>query len=95
MNIIKLHNRDGANLWLEKIEDLEPHISKYQLKVDDDQKYCIEYSRIIGDYPKEIEAIDPSGGPFISIGDEFENKYKIINILSPTIFYISENGNNK
>lgn len=91
--IIKLFNRDGADLWLEKIKDLEPHISRWQLKVDDTHKYCLEYMRIIGDYPKEIEAIDPSGGPFISIGDVINSKYKIVDIVSATIFDIFEYGN--
>jgi hypothetical protein len=92
--IIKLFNRDGANLWLEKIEDLEPYISKWQLKVDSGHNYCLKYLRIIGNYPEDIEAGDPYGGPFISLADEFEGKYKIIEILSPIIFKISENGNN-
>jgi len=91
--IIKLFNRDGADLWLEKIKDLEPHISRWQLKVDDNHKYCLEYMRIIGDYPKEIEAIDPSGGPFISIGDVINSKYKIVDIVSTTIFDIFKYGN--
>ena len=49
--------------------------------------------RIIGSNPIEIEAVDPSGGPFISLGDEFEDKYKIIKIINPTTFWISERNN--
>ena len=92
---IKLFNRDGANLWLEKIENTEDSkISKWQLKVDNKHKYCLEYLRVIGNYPKEIDAVDPSGGPMIGIGDEFKNKYKIIQIINPTTFLISERDNN-
>lgn len=87
---IKLYNRDGADMWLEKLSDVEPNISRWQLKVDNKHKYCLEYMRIIGDYPNNIQAVDPSGGPFISLGDEFEGKYKIINIINSTIFDISE-----
>ena len=55
---------------------------------------CLEYIRVIGDYPKTIEAVDPSGGPFLSLSDELKGKYKIINILNPTTFLISERDNN-
>lgn len=87
---IKLYNRDGADMWLEKLSDVEPNISRWQLKVDNKHKYCLEYMRVIGDYPNNIQAVDPSGGPFISLGDEFKGKYKIINIINSTIFDISE-----
>lgn len=94
MNKIKLYNRDGANLWLEKIKNISDNISEWQLKVDKNHKYCLEYLRIIGNYPKEINAIDPSGGPMLSVGDIFENgKYKIVEIFSINNIRISE-GNN-
>ena len=94
MKKIKLYNRDGADLWLERVEIISNNISKWQLKVDEDHKYCLEHIRIIGNFPKEIDAIDPAGGPFISVADEFENKYKIVEILGPTLFLISERNNN-
>lgn len=100
MKKIKLFNRDGADLWLEKIEEVEPHISKWGLKVDGEHNYCLEYIRVIGGSldenlkVKNIQSVDPSGGPFISIGDEFEDKYKIIDILDCTTFLISERNNN-
>lgn len=31
---------------------------------------CGDYLRVIGNPGEEIEAIDPSGGPFISVGEE-------------------------
>ena len=92
-NIINLYNRDGANLWLEKIKEVSKEISEWRLYVDQKHLYCLQYLRIIGDYPKQIEAIDPSGGPMIGLGDEFKGKYKIINIINPTTFWISERNN--
>jgi hypothetical protein len=94
MNKIKLFNRDGADLWLEEEKMLDESISEWKLKVDSKHKYCLEYLRIIGNFPSEIEAVDPSGGPMINTGDIFENKYKIIKIINPTTFWISNNGNN-
>ena len=94
MNKIKLFNRDGADLWLEEEKIIDENISEWKLKVDSNHEYCLKYLRIIGNFPSEIEAIDPSGGPMINIGDEFENKYKIINIINPITFWISNNGNN-
>ena len=91
MKII-LYNRDRANLWLEK-EDSDI----WKLKVDQNHEYVLEYMRVIG-YP-EIEAIDPSGGPFISVGDILEDNekrsYKIIEIINYTTLKLKEeNGNN-
>ncbi len=91
---INLFNRDGANLWLEPEKE---NSDTWKLKVDNNHTYVLEYMRIIG-YP-EIEAIDPSGGPFISIGDilsDTENRfYKVIEIINCTTLKLKkENGNN-
>lgn len=94
MKEIKLFNRDGANLRIKKIKDIGSNISEWKLDVDKEHQYCLEYLRIIGNYPKEIEAVDPSGGPMISLADEFEGKYKIIKIIGPTLFWISERNSN-
>ena len=91
---IKLFNRDGADLWLERVREIEPNISEWKLMVDKKHDYCLKYLRVIGNYPTEIDAVDPSGGPFISVGNEYENKYKIVKIIGPTIFWISERNNN-
>lgn len=93
-DIIKLYNRDGANLWLEKIEKYSDNIYKWKMKVDKEHEYCLEYIRIIGDYPEAIEAVDPSGGPYLGLSDELQGKYKIVNILNSTTFLISERDNN-
>lgn len=90
MKKIKLFNRDGADLWLEEVKTIDPNISEWKLKVDSNHSYCLKYIRIIGNYPLEIEAVDPSGGPMISLEDKFENKYKIVNIINPTTFWIWE-----
>ena len=92
---IKLFNRDGADLWLERVREIEPNISEWKLMVDKKHDYCLKYLRVIGNYPTEIDAVDPSGGPFISVGNEYENKYKIVKIIGPTIFWISERNNNR
>ena len=91
---INLFNRDGANLWLEPEKE---NSDIWKLKVDNNHTYVLEYMRIIG-YPR-IEAIDPSGGPFISIGDilsDTENRfYKVIEIINCTTLKLKkENGNN-
>lgn len=92
---IKLYNRDGADLQLKRGKQVEPNIYEWMLTVDKKHQYCLEYCRCIIDShdPTKFCAIDPSGGPFISIGDEFEDKYKIIDILNPTTFWISERDN--
>ena len=94
MNKIRLFNRDGADLWLEEEKIIDKNISEWKLKVDSNHEYCLQYLRIIGNFPSEIEAVDPSGGPMINIGDVFENKYKIIKIINSITFLISNNGNN-
>ena len=91
MKKIKFYNRDGADLWLENTgEQVAENIAKWKLNVDDKHKYCLEYIRVIGNYPSEIEAIDPSGGPMLSVGDEFEfftlnDKDEIINKVGKII----------
>ena len=89
---IELYNRDRANLWLEK-----ENSDIWKLKVDNTHKWVLEYIRVIG-YP-EIEAIDPSGGPFISVGDILSDTekrfYKVIEIINCTTLKLKEeNGNN-
>ena len=86
---IILTNRDGAKVWLEQINN-----DIYS--INSNKKYIIEHMRIIYDsVPDDAEiydfnwsngkkaichAIDPSGGPYISLGTIIDNKYKIIRI---------------
>ena len=95
MTKIKLYNRDGADLWLENTgEQAAENIAIWKLNVDSKHKYCLKYIRVIGNYPYEIEAIDPSGGPMLSVGDLFENKYEIVKINSVNNIWIGERNNN-
>ena len=96
MKEIKLYNRDGADLKLvqKHLKEIEPHITEWELQVDDKHKYVLEFCRYIGNNFLEPEAIDPSGGPMINLGDEFENRYKIIKINSTNNIWISDNGKN-
>jgi len=104
MKEIKLFNRDGADLRLVQkyLKEIEPHITEWELQVDDKHKYVLEFVRFIGNYDEDknsvdwsaIEAIDPSGGPMINLGDEFENKYKIVKINSAKSLWLSERNNN-
>ena len=101
---IKLYNRDGADLWLKKCnKQIEPNIWMWYLDVDNEHSYILDYCRYIGEYGKtkdgaiefsDIQAIDPSGGPMINLGDEFEGKYKIVKINSVKSIWISERNNN-
>ena len=91
MKEIKLFNRDGADLKLvQKYLEIKPHITEWELQVDEKHKYVLEFCRYIGDNFSEPEAIDPSGGPMINIGDKFEEKYKIVKINSVKSIWISE-----
>lgn len=96
MKEIKLFNRDGADLKLvqKHLKEIEPHITEWKLQVDEKHKYVLKFCRYIGDNFLEPEAIDPSGGPMINLGDEFEGKYKIVKINSVNNIWISNNGNN-
>ena len=95
MNKIKLFNRDGADLWLKKCnKQIEPNVWMWYLDVDEKHAYVLNYCRYIGDDILEPEAIDPSGGPMLSVGDEFEEKYKIVKINSANNIWISERDNN-
>ncbi len=96
MKEIKLFNRDGADLRLvqKHLKEIEPHITEWKLQVDKKHEYVLEFCRYIGDNFLEPEAIDPSGGPMINLGDEFEGKYKIVKINSTNSIWISERNNN-
>lgn len=101
---IKLNNRDGASLYLyrnDEAEPIEPNIYEWKLTVDSKHKYILEFCRVIYQVENDtvnwdvIEAIDPSGGPMLSLGDEFENKYKIVKINSAKSIWLSERNNDK
>ena len=83
--ILTSRNRDNAVLWLERVEG-----NNYVLKSSID--WVLEYMRFIyTEVPNDAmifddefngkkciyNAIDPSGGPYISLGYEIEN-YKVV-----------------
>jgi hypothetical protein len=74
MNSIKLYNRDGADL------KLVPKV--WELQVDEDHKYILEHMRVgLGEDNKTIEMIDPSGGPYITLGYKLNNEFIIDSII--------------
>lgn len=95
MKEIKLYNRDGANLKLVNTKD-----NIWELKVDKNHEYVLRYMRVIFKEnsetlnPKNYLSVDPSGGPFITLGDVFEG-YKLVEFINSTTFIMKENeGNN-
>ena len=91
-NVINLYNRDGATLTLNKGKKIDTITNEWYLNVDNDHKWVLEHCRLIGN-PENIEAIDPSGGPFLAVGDTIR-KYKIIKIVDCTTLWLSERNNN-
>ena len=77
MKEIKLYNRDGADL---KLVSEDGNLWKFQ--VDDKHKYILEYCRIgYQNEDKEIEFVDPSGGPMLSCGQTISKDYVIDSII--------------
>lgn len=77
MKEIKLYNRDGANL---KLVSEDGNLWKFQ--VDDKHKYILEYCRVgYQNEDKEIEFVDPSGGPMLSCGQTISKDYIIDSII--------------
>lgn len=91
---IKLFNRDGANLKLVNTAD-----DIWELKVDKKHEYVLRYIRIIFKEhsetlnPKNYLSVDPSGGPFITLGDIFE-EYKLVEFINSTTFIMEYEGDN-
>ena len=88
MKKIQLFNRDGADMQL-----VQQKNNQWLLTVDKKHEYCLRYMRYGLGESKNIEFIDPSGGPFLSISDTVDN-YIITNIISPTILELSERPSN-
>jgi len=75
MNKIKLHNRYNANIWIE-------HIDKDLWQLKSEKTEDLEYLRVgYEDDNKTINFIDPSGGPFMSVGYQFNKEYKLAEIF--------------
>lgn len=78
---IELYNRYHSKLWLEFVED-----NKWILKGDDN---AMHYHRI--GYERNnatINFVDPSGGPFLSVGSTIEDNKKIKSIERSPSGYI-------
>ena len=77
LNKIKLFNRDGANLNL-----ISEDGTLWTFNVDAKHKYILEYCRVgYKNDNKEIEFIDPSGGPMLSCGQILSKNYVIDSIV--------------
>ena len=77
LNKIKLFNRDGANLNLISEDGIF-----WTFNVDEKHKYILEYCRVgYKKDNKEIEFIDPSGGPMLSCGQRLSKNYVIDSIV--------------
>lgn len=77
LNKIKLFNRDGANLNL-----ISEDGRLWAFNVDEKHKYIFEYCRVgYKSDNKEIEFIDPSGGPMLSCGQRLSKNYVIDSIV--------------
>jgi GTP-dependent phosphoenolpyruvate carboxykinase len=86
MKEIKLHNRYNANIWLE-------YIGKNLWSLKSKKKEDLDYMRFIYNDDNSIYAIDPSGGPFLSIDGilTYDNKkLKIVSISRQLIFELVE-----
>ena len=77
MKEIKLYNRDHADLRLVSEDEII-----WEFRVDDEHDYIFEYMRVgYSKDPKTIEMIDPSGGPYISIGQRLSKDYVVESIF--------------
>ena len=77
LNKIKLFNRDGANLNL-----ISEDGTLWAFNVDEKHKYIFEYCQVsYKNDNKEIEFIDPSGGPMLSCGQRLSKNYVIDSII--------------
>lgn len=83
---IKLPNRYGNNNYLEQIAG-----NCWKLVLDKSNNY----TRLIGfdgesKIGSKVKAIDPEGGPFISVGSKIDN-YTVETIMSNGIIWLKEN----
>lgn len=73
INEIKLFNRDGADLRLVSEDE-----QLWQFQVDDKHKYVLEYMRMgLESDNKTINMMDPSGGPYLTIGSKIGKDFVI------------------
>lgn len=88
-NVIKLNARYG---WNHKLEQVSGDCWKLVLDPKGPQTYrCIGFSDTdFNVRPCKIQAIDPDGGPFISVGSVIKN-YTVTDIMSNGIIWMKKN----
>lgn len=77
---IKFYNRDSSEVWIEKVGEE----GWWQLRMKPDQLFS--YTRLL--YEEEgqgIYAVDPPGGPFLSIGMKIEEQYRMEEIKNTSM----------
>lgn len=78
MNEIKLFNRDGADLKLVNIDE-----NLWKFTVDENHKYVLDFLRLgLGEDNKTIEMVDPSGGPYMTLGYKLNENLMISVIIN-------------
>ena len=79
MKKIRLYNRDGADMFLVSNDE-----NWWKFEIDKKHEYCLEYMRIgYGEENKSIYMVDPSGGPYLEVGNRIGNnmEYTIDTII--------------
>ena len=70
MERIRLFNRDGADLFLVHNDDER----YWHFEVDAKHQYVLNFMRLgYMDDNKTIDFVDPSGGPIVYVGSQFDN----------------------
>ncbi len=70
MEKIRLFNRDGADLFLVHNDDER----YWHFEVDTKHQYVLNFMRLgYMDDNKTIDFVDPSGGPMVYVGSQFDN----------------------
>ena len=76
---IKFYNRDGSEVWIEKVGDN----GWWQLRMKPDQLFS--YTRLLYEEGQGIYAVDPPGGPLLSVGKKIEEQYMIEEIKNTSM----------
>jgi len=91
---IKFYNRDGSEVWIEKVGEE----GWWQLRMK--PNLLFSFTRLLYEEDgQRIYAVDPPGGPFLSVGMKIEERYMIEEIKNTSMgiflllkpLYIDEN----
>jgi hypothetical protein len=80
----RLWNRDDLEVYLTRVEEDD----LYELKCES------QYMRIIYNNDGTINAVDPPGGPYISVGSEVDKGVYVQEFLSTYILRLTTNEKN-